>query len=140
VDRHRLAVAVENDNLKESAGPVGTDVEVTVALAHHPDGVADCVLDVLVGNPCLRALSAISTYAGYLCPSIGAQVTLHTLGNLRTDPGREPVTGCPIAPTDRFFCTFSPGGGGHSQMTAPSLRSVDIVLHCKYVGQCIGSS
>jgi hypothetical protein len=66
VDRHRLAVVVENDDLKEPAGPVGADVEVTVALAHYADGVADCVLDALVGNTVLTALSAISTYAGCL--------------------------------------------------------------------------
>jgi uncharacterized protein len=56
VDRHRLAVVVENDNLEEPAGPVGTDVEVTVALAHHAEGVADCVLDVLVGNTVLTGV------------------------------------------------------------------------------------
>ena len=56
MDRHRLAVIVENDDLKEPAGPVGTDVEVTVALAHYADGVADCVLDVVVGNAVLTGV------------------------------------------------------------------------------------
>ncbi len=50
MDRHWLAVVVENDDLKELAGSVSTDVEVTVALADYVDGVADRVLDVLVGN------------------------------------------------------------------------------------------
>ncbi len=36
--------------------PVGTDVEITVALAHYADGVADCVLDVLVGNTVLTGI------------------------------------------------------------------------------------
>jgi hypothetical protein len=51
-----VAVVVENDDLKAPAGPVGSDVEVTVALAHYADGVADCVLDVLVGNTVLTGV------------------------------------------------------------------------------------
>ena len=66
MDRHRLAVVVENDDLEEPAGPVGTDVEVTVALAHYADGVADCVLDVLVGNTVLTSVVRDLPYAGYL--------------------------------------------------------------------------
>lgn len=66
MDRHGVAVVIENDDLEEPARPVGTDVEVTVALAQYAHGIADCMLDVLVGNPFLRALSAISTHASYL--------------------------------------------------------------------------
>lgn len=50
MDRHWLAVVVEDDDLKESTATVGTDVKVTGTLAHYADGVADCVHDVLIGN------------------------------------------------------------------------------------------
>ncbi len=53
MDRHRLAVVVKGDDFQEPPGPVGTDVEITIALAHNADGIADCVLDVLVGNTVL---------------------------------------------------------------------------------------
>ena len=43
-----LAVVVEDDGFEEAAGSVSADVEVTVALIEHPDGVAYCVLDVVL--------------------------------------------------------------------------------------------
>ena len=76
MDRHRLAVVVENDDLEEPAGPVGTDVEVTVALAHYADGVADCVLDVLVGNTVLTSVVRDLPLCRLPCPPVAAQVTL----------------------------------------------------------------
>ena len=51
-----MAVVVEDDHLKEPASAVGTDVEVTIALPHYADGVADCVLDVVVGNTVLAGV------------------------------------------------------------------------------------
>jgi hypothetical protein len=80
VDRHRLAVVVENDDLKEPAGPVGTDVEVTVALAHYADGVADCVLNILVGNTVLTGVVRDLLLCRLPCPPAAAQVTLRTPG------------------------------------------------------------
>ncbi|WP_219069554.1 hypothetical protein [Candidatus Mycobacterium methanotrophicum] len=56
MDRHGLAVVVENDDLKEPASAVGTDVEVTVGPADYADGIVDCVLDVLVGNTVLTGV------------------------------------------------------------------------------------
>lgn len=51
MDRDRLAVIVENNDLKKPTGPVRADVEVALALTHNADSVANCVLDVLVRNP-----------------------------------------------------------------------------------------
>ena len=56
MDRHRLAVIVEDDDLQEPAGSVCSDVEVTVALAHDTDSVANCVLNILVGNTVLAGI------------------------------------------------------------------------------------
>ncbi len=56
MDRNELSVVIENDDLKEPAGSVGTDVEIAIALAHNADGVADCVLDVLVVNTVLAGV------------------------------------------------------------------------------------
>lgn len=61
MNRYRLAVVVEDDDFKEPAGPVGSDVEITVALAEHAYGVPDRVLESSSATPCLRALPAIST-------------------------------------------------------------------------------
>ena len=66
MDCHGLAVVVENDDLKEPAGPVATDVEVTVALAHYAMALRTACSMSSSATPCLRALSAISTYVGYL--------------------------------------------------------------------------
>ena len=55
VDRQWLVV-VDNDNLEEPARPVRADVKITVALADHPDGIADRVRDVLVGNTVLAGI------------------------------------------------------------------------------------
>jgi len=67
------------------AGPAGTDVEVTVALAHYADGVADCVLDVLVGNTVLTGVVRdLHTYAGYLACRRRASYLAHR-GELGTD-------------------------------------------------------
>ena len=85
MDRHRLAVVVENDDLKEPAGPVGTDVEITVALAHYADGVADCVFDVLVGNTVLTGVVRDLALCRLSCPPVVVQVTLHLPGNLCAD-------------------------------------------------------
>ncbi len=77
MNRHRLVIVVENDDLKEPAASVGTDVEITVALAHDADSVADRVLDVLVDNTVL---------AGVVRNLHLKQVTLPTVseqGNLR---------------------------------------------------------
>ncbi len=41
MDRHRLAVVVENNDLKEPAGPVSTDVEVTVGTREQLQQAAD---------------------------------------------------------------------------------------------------
>ena len=56
MDRHRLAVIVEDDDLKKPAGSVCSDVEVTIALAHDTDSVANCVLNILVGNTVLAGV------------------------------------------------------------------------------------
>ena len=69
MDRHRLAVIVEDDDLKEPADSVCSDVEVTIVLAHDTDSVANCVLNILVGNTVL---------AGVVRDLHTMQVTLHT--------------------------------------------------------------
>lgn len=56
VNRHRQAIVIEDDDLQQAAGPVGTDVEVTATLTHYADGVADRMLDVLVGNTVLAGV------------------------------------------------------------------------------------
>ncbi len=56
VNRHRLAIVIENNDLKEPAGPVGTNVEVTVTLIHDANGVADRVLDVVVRDTVLAGV------------------------------------------------------------------------------------
>lgn len=53
MDSHRLSVVVENDDFKEPTGPVSTDIEVTVTLSHHADGIVHRVLDVVVSNTVL---------------------------------------------------------------------------------------
>ena len=108
MDRHRLAVVVENDDLKEPTGPVGTDVEVTVALAHYADGVADCVLDVLVGNTRAYGRCPRSRPMQVTLPAVGALVTLHLPGNLRAD--RNPhETGSDHSRSFRFETPVRPG-------------------------------
>lgn len=57
MDRHWLAVVVEGEDFQEPAGPVGTDVEITITLAHNADGIAACVLDVLTGNTVLARVA-----------------------------------------------------------------------------------
>jgi hypothetical protein len=52
------------------------------------------VLDVLVGNTVLTGVVRDLQLCRLPCPSIGAQVTLPTLGNLHRDPGREPGSLC----------------------------------------------
>lgn len=79
MDRHRLVV-VENDNLKEPAGPVGTYVEVTVALPTTRMALRTACSMPSSATPCLRASSAISTYASYPAAT-AAQVTLRSPGN-----------------------------------------------------------
>lgn len=76
MDRHRLAVVIENNDLKESAGSVGTDVEVTVALAHDADSVADCVLDVFVSNVVFTGVVRDLHMRRLPCPPSHVQVTL----------------------------------------------------------------
>ncbi|MGH3556780.1 MAG: hypothetical protein ACRDTK_04675 [Mycobacterium sp.] len=76
MNRHRLAVVVENDDLEEPAGPVGTDVEIKVALAYYAEGVAHCVLDVLVGNTMLTGGVRDLDLRRLPCPTLIAQVTL----------------------------------------------------------------
>lgn len=53
MDRHRLALVVEDDDLKESTGSVGTDVEVTVALADNADGVSHRMFYVEISDAVL---------------------------------------------------------------------------------------
>lgn len=53
MDRHGLAIVIEDNDLKQSTGTVGADIKVPVTLADHTDRAADRVLDV-------------SIYAGYL--------------------------------------------------------------------------
>jgi len=72
----RLAVVVERDDLQEPAGSVGTDVEITVTLAHYADGVADCVLDVLVGNTVLARVVRDLHPCRLPCSAAAVQVTL----------------------------------------------------------------
>ncbi len=91
MDRHRLAVVVENDDLKEPASPVGTDVEVTVASAHYADGIADCVLDVLVGNTMLAGVVRDLNLRKLPCLAAVPQVTLRTQ---RTWLETAPTAGC----------------------------------------------
>jgi len=75
VDRDGLAVVVQHDDLDEPACTVSADVEVSITLTDDPDGVAYGVFDVEVCNTVLaRAVSAISTDAGYLAP--GEQSTV----------------------------------------------------------------
>lgn len=64
MDRHQLAVVVQNDDLKEPAGPISADVELAVTLVHHADSVADCVLDVLVDNAVLVGIGRDLRLAG----------------------------------------------------------------------------
>lgn len=79
VDRHGAGRRRrEQRPLEESAGPVGTDVEFTVALAHYADGVADRVLDVFVGNTVLAGVVGDLHLCRLTCPSATAQVTLRT--------------------------------------------------------------
>ena len=74
--RYQLAVVIENDDLKEPAGPVGTDVETAVALTHYTNGVADRMLDVLVGNAMLTRVVRDLHQCKVPCLSVTAQVTL----------------------------------------------------------------
>ncbi len=66
MDRDRLAVIVEDDNLEEPASLVSADVQVALSSTDHTYGLAYRVFDVEVGDTVLAAASAISTYAGYL--------------------------------------------------------------------------
>ncbi len=76
MDRHRLAVVVERDDFQEPTGSVGTDVEITVTLAHYADGVSDCVLDVFVGNTVLTRVVRDLHLCRLPCPAHVVQVTL----------------------------------------------------------------
>ena len=76
MDRHRLAVVVEHDDFQEPAGPVGTNVEITVTLAHYAEGVANCVLDVLVGNTVLARVVRDLHLCRLSCSALDVQVTL----------------------------------------------------------------
>jgi len=76
VDRHRLAVVVEHNDFQEPAGPVGTNVEITVALAHYAEGVANCVLDVFVGNTVFTRVVRDLHLCRLLCSALAVQVTL----------------------------------------------------------------
>jgi len=76
VDRHRLAVVVEHDDFQEPASPVGTNVEITVTLAHYAEGVANCVLDVLVGNTVFTRVVRDLHPCRLPCSAAAVQVTL----------------------------------------------------------------
>jgi hypothetical protein len=56
VDRHKSAVVIEDHDLKKPTGPVGSDVEVTVVLVEHANGVADRVLDVRIVDAVLASV------------------------------------------------------------------------------------
>lgn len=51
--RHGLSILVEDDDLKKPTGSVGTNVEVTIALVEHADGVSYRVLNVEVSDTVL---------------------------------------------------------------------------------------
>ena len=88
--------------------PVGTDVQVTVALAHYADGVADCVLDVLVGNTRAYGRCPRSPPMQVTLPAVGALVTLHLPGNLRADRNLH-ETGSDHSRSFRFETPVRPG-------------------------------
>lgn len=56
MDRHELAVIIEDHDLEEPAGPIGADVEVTVALVEHADSVTDGVFDVQIVDAVLAGV------------------------------------------------------------------------------------
>lgn len=65
VDRHEAAVVIEDHDLQEPAGSVGSDVEITVALVEYADGVADRVLDVEISDSVLTGVVSDLHVAGY---------------------------------------------------------------------------
>ncbi len=75
MDRYRLAVVVEDDDFEESPCPVGSDVEIAVALTEHADGVPDCVLDVLVGNTMLAGVVRDLHLRRLSCSPVARNVT-----------------------------------------------------------------
>lgn len=76
VDRYRLTVIVENDDLKQATGSVCADVEVAVALPNHTDGVADCVVDVLICDTVPAGIVRDLHISKLPCLADGMQVTL----------------------------------------------------------------
>jgi len=76
MDRHRIAVVVEDDNLKQPPVRSAPMYRSRFALAGHPDGVVDCVLDVLVGNAVLTGVVHDLDLCRLPCIFCFAQVTL----------------------------------------------------------------
>lgn len=76
VDRHEVAVVIEDHDLQEPAGSVGSDVEITVALVEYADGVADRVLDVEIIDAVLAGVVSDLRESRLSCLRRIAQVTL----------------------------------------------------------------
>ncbi len=56
MDGNELAVVVKDDDFKESAGSVGANVEIAVALAEHADSVPYRVLDIQIVDAVLAGV------------------------------------------------------------------------------------
>ncbi len=80
MDRHEVAVVIEDHDLQEPAGSVGSDVEITVALVEYADGVADRVLDVEIIDSVLAGVVSDLHVRRLPCLRRIAQVTLRRWG------------------------------------------------------------
>lgn len=76
MDRHEVAVVIEDYDLQEPAGSVGSDGEITVALVEHADDVADRVLNVEIIDAVLAGVVSDLHERRLACLRCITQVTL----------------------------------------------------------------
>lgn len=101
MDRYRLAVVVEDDDFEEPPCPVGSNVEITVALTEHANGVPDCVLDVLVGNTMFAGVVRDLNFRRLTCSSVLRKVTCDGDWAARRTIGYRSDTACQQATCKR---------------------------------------
>jgi len=85
-----LAVVVEDDGFEEAAGSVSADIEVTVALIEHPDGVAYRVLDVEVDDAVFTGVVRDLHRYRLPCPGVQGKLPCPPRGLRRPEGDRRP--------------------------------------------------